>query len=292
LALALCRQFFTGENAMLNISDCEEKNMRSRIILSTCPHVDFIAKSKGSVHTIRKKLLNNKDEIKLTHYLLSSITEYLIRFYNQLAISITIEDQFDFHTRKSGQFYSELIASGPENSIDDYFDLLVNALSYLTNMTIDYMDIFDYTPEMDLFSEEEIAFFDSCIEKFIANHSGSKISTPFECHFGYSGSNIIYFAGRIRKTVLHQINLTQTQAIMEIHGFDDNCKEIKGTIVEGDSAGRKIVLHTISHDIFIQAAQGYINGTKFSCLYKEKDNKSGGKAVNELLAFSALNIDN
>jgi hypothetical protein len=273
---------------MPKISDCEEKNMLSITIFSTCPHVDFIAKSKGSVHTIRKKLLNNKDEIKLTHYLLSSITEYLIRFYDQLAISITIEDQFDFHTRKSGQFYSELIASGPENSIDDNFDLLVNALSYLTNMTIDYMDIFDYTPEMNPFSEEEIAFFDSCIEKFIANHSGSKISTSFECHFGYSGSNIIYFTGRIKKTNLHQIDITQTQAIMEIHGFDDNSKEIKGTIVEGDLAGNRIVLHTISHDIFIQAARGYIDHTKFSCLYKEKVNKSGGKVVNELLAFNAI----
>jgi hypothetical protein len=247
-----------------------------------------VAKQKGSVSTIRKKLINNADENKLVNHLLSSITEYISNFHDKLAISIQIEDQFECEKRKSGQFYSELIVSGLENTIDENFGLLVTALSYLTIEIIHEKSVFDFQPEMDLFSEEEIEFFDSCTEKFIHKNSGTKISTSFDCHIGFFGGNVVHFAGHIKRAALHQIDITTVRATIQVHGFDDNSKEIKGTIVAGELAGNKIVLHTNLHDIFVQAARGYIECMKFSCLYKEKANKTGGNIVNELLAFNPL----
>ncbi|WP_143829351.1 MULTISPECIES: hypothetical protein [Zhongshania] len=273
---------------MPDISDPEKHSTSSRTILSTSPHVDFITKNIDSVFTIKKNLVINTDEHKLVHYLYSSLTKYLCTFHGNSAISLKIEDQLDLYKRKFGQFYSEIIAFGPEHTIDDIFDFLVNALSYLTQRTLSETGIWDHQLELKLFSKEEVEFFDICISEFIEKHSGSKISKPFECHLGLSESSTIYFTGRIKKATLHQIDMTQIQAVIEIHGFDDNNKEIKGTIVEGDLEGKRIVLHTISHDTFIQAARGYIDHTKFSCLYKEKGNKLGGKVVNELLAFNAI----
>tara|TARA_R110000772_G_scaffold108722_3_gene211797 strand:- start:1046 stop:1894 length:849 start_codon:yes stop_codon:yes gene_type:complete len=276
---------------MTPIQNHEENSDYCRPILETCPHAEIITKIKGSVFTFKKKLVNNPDENRIVQYLICSLIAYFETFHPHLKIAVKLENNFDSLNRKSRQFFSELLAYGEENAINDHYDLICNAASYLTAGTLEEIDLLGHQAEIEMFSEEEITFFDNCIGEFISNYSGTKISNPFDCHFGFSGSGFIQLKGRFKRSTLHQIDKGHTSSIVEIHGFDDISKELRCTIVEGDSEGKKIVLHSNSHEIFVLAAQGYINGTRFSCLFKEKVNIAGGKKIDELLAFNAINID-
>jgi uncharacterized protein YsxB (DUF464 family) len=274
------------------IKNFEENSVYCKSILETCPHAEIITKVNGSVFTFKKKLVNNPDENRIVQYLIYSLIAYFETFHPHSKISVKLEDNFDSLNRKSRPFFSELLAYGEEDVINYYYDIMCNAASYLTAGTLEVIDLLDHQAEIEMFSEEEITFFDNCIGEFISKYSGTKISNPFNCHFGFSGSGFIQLKGRFKRSTLHQIDKGHTSSIVEIHGFDDNSNELRFTIVEGDLAGNKIVLHSRSHEIFVQAAQGYISGTRFRCLYKEKVNTRGGKEVDELLAFNALNIDN
>lgn len=277
---------------MTPIQNHEENRDYCKPILETCPHAKIVTKFKGSVFTYNKKLVNNSDENRIVQYLIYSLMTYFETFHPNSKIAVKLDDNCDPLNRKSRQFFSELLAYGEEDVINEYYDLMCNAASYLTAGTLEEIDLLGHQAEIEMFSDEEITFFDNCIGEFISNCSGTKISNPFDCHFGYSGSGFIQIKGRFKRSTLHQIDKGHTSSIVEIHGFDDISKELRCTIVEDELARNKIVLHSNSHEIFLQAAQGYIDGTRFSCLYKEKVNMAGGKKVYELLAFNALNNDN
>tara|TARA_R110002167_G_scaffold139223_5_gene326693 strand:+ start:4728 stop:5576 length:849 start_codon:yes stop_codon:yes gene_type:complete len=277
---------------MTPIQNHEENRDYCKPILETCPHANIVTKFKGSVFTYNKKLVNNSDENRIVQHLIYSLMTYFETFHPNSKIAVKLDDNCDPLNRKSRQFFSELLAYGEEDVINEYYDLMCNAASYLTAGTLEEIDLLAHQAEIEMFSQEEITFFDNCIGEFTSNYSGTKISNPFDCHFGYSGSGFIQIKGRFKRSTLHQIDKGHTSSIVEIHGFDDISKELRCTIVEGDLKGKKIALHSNSHEIFVQAAQGYINCTRFSCLYKEKVNIAGGKKVDELLAFNALNNDN
>lgn len=277
---------------MNSIKIFEENSVYCKPILETSPHADIITKVRGSVITFKKNLVNNINENRIVNYLIRSLTAYFETFHPHLKIAVKLEDNFDSLNRKSRQFFSQLLAYGEEDIVNEYYDLMCNAASYLTAGTLEEIDLLGHQAEIEMFSDEEITFFDNCIGEFISNCSGTKISNPFDCHLGDSGSGFIQLKGRFKRSTLHQIDKGHTSSIVEIHGFDDISKELRCTIVEGELARNKIVLHSNSHEIFLQAAQGYIDGTRFSCLYKEKVNMAGGKKVYELLAFNALNNDN
>lgn len=273
---------------MAYTSPQKEHGPFTKTILTTSPNAEVITKVTDSVFTLRKKLVNNPDENRLIQYLYCSLTDFVENFYESSKITIAIEDQCDPYKRKSGQFYTELVAIGSENNLENHFDCLVNVLSYLTSGTLEEFDFLDHAADKCHFSAEEATFLDNCIGKFTSKYSGTKISKPFECHYGLIGYAKIYFNGRIKRNTLHQVENRHITAVLEIHGFNDINRELYCKICDGESPGKVITLHTTFHEIFIQAAQGYVNGTRFSGTYKEKVNIREGKKINELQAFNPI----
>lgn len=259
--------------------------LESRIILTTEPHVSTVVSYNGIKYKIRKPLATNVNEDHVVTFIAEAVNLFLAEFMKSESLTVARDNNFE-PSRKRGQFYSEIVLTGSSKDVSEAYDKVANVCRYLSQEIQENIDIEDTLYDENMITAEEMEFLDYQINTFVLQHSGRKITKPFDCEIGFSGSGKIYFNGRFRRKTLHQTENDASSVDVIINGFDDVANELRGTIQGSANDGKKIKFFTKCHDVFVMAANGYDSNTVFRCLYRQKKEAKGKSTVNELLAFN------